>query len=164
VILSRIAQDAVGGDATGYIKTRLFEPLGMSSAVIEADEHGTLVGSSYMYATARDWARYGQFLVQDGVWQGQALLPAGYVEMMAAPVASSHGQYGQGQVWRWESESQANGLPKDTFWMSGHDGQYVAIIPSRQVVIVRMGLTPESQGYAPQPLVKAVLDASSTSP
>jgi CubicO group peptidase (beta-lactamase class C family) len=164
VILSRIAQDAVGSDASGYIKTRLFEPLGMSSALIEADEHGTLVGSSYMYATARDWARYGQFLMQGGVWQGQALLPAGYVEMMSAPVTSSHGQYGQGQVWRWEAESQANGLPKDTFWMSGHDGQYVAIVPSRQVVIVRMGLTPDSLGYAAQPLVKAVLDASSVSP
>jgi CubicO group peptidase (beta-lactamase class C family) len=164
VILSRIAQDAVGGDASGYIKTRLFEPLGMSSAIIEADEHGTLVGSSYMYATARDWARYGQFLMQGGVWQGTELLPAGYVEMMTAPVISSHGQYGQGQVWRWETESKANGLPKDTFWMSGHDGQYVAIVPSRQVVIVRMGLTPESLGYAAQPLVRAVLDASRTGP
>ena len=131
----------------------------MSSAIIEADEHGTLVGSSYMYATARDWARYGQFLMQGGTWQGQELLPAGYVEMMTAPVISSHGQYGQGQVWRWEGESAANGLPKDTFWMSGHDGQYVAIVPSRQVVIVRMGLTPESEGYAAQPLVKAVLEA-----
>jgi CubicO group peptidase (beta-lactamase class C family) len=161
VILSRIAQDAVGGDASGYIKTRLFEPLGMSSAIIEADEHGTLVGSSYMYATARDWARYGQFLLQGGVWQGQDLLPAGYVQMMAAPVASSHGQYGQGQTWRWESESAKFGLPADTFWMSGHDGQYVAIVPSRQVVVVRMGLTPDSQSYAAQPLVKAVLDASS---
>jgi CubicO group peptidase (beta-lactamase class C family) len=161
VILSRIAQDAVGGDAAGFIKARLFGPLGMSSAIIEADEHGTLVGSSYMYATARDWARYGQFLMQGGIWQGQELLPAGYVGMMTAPVISSHGQYGQGQVWRWETESKANGLPKDTFWMSGHDGQYVAIIPSRQVVIVRMGLTPESLGYAAQPLVRAVLDASS---
>jgi CubicO group peptidase (beta-lactamase class C family) len=76
-------------------------------------------------------------------------------------VISSHGQYGQGQVWRWEAESKANGLPNDTFWMSGHDGQYVAIVPSRQLVIVRMGLTPESLGYAAQPLVRAVLDASS---
>ncbi len=164
VILSRIAQDAVGGDAAAFIQARLFKPLGMSSAIIEADERGTLVGSSYMYATARDWARYGQFLAQAGVWQGQELLPAGYVAMMAAPAPSSHGQYGKAQVWRWESESAAFGLPADTFWMSGHDGQYVAIIPSRQLVIVRLGLTPESEGYKAQPLVKAILDVQSAGP
>jgi CubicO group peptidase (beta-lactamase class C family) len=164
VILSRTLEDAVGGDAAAFIKARLFEPLGMTSAVIESDERGTLVGSSYMYATARDWARYGQFLMQAGVWQGQELLPAGYVAMMAEPVAASHGQYGKGQVWLWQAESAKFGLPADTFWMSGHDGQYVAIVPSRQLVIVRMGLTPESTGYAPQPLVKALLDAQGLKP
>jgi CubicO group peptidase (beta-lactamase class C family) len=164
VILTRIVQDAAGGDAAAFIKARLFGPLGMSSAIIEADARGTLVGSSYMYATARDWARYGQFLLQAGVWQGQELLPSGYVQMMAAPVAASHGQYGKGQVWLWQAESAKFGLPADTFWMSGHDGQYVAIVPSRQLVIVRLGLTPESLGYAAQPLVKAILDAQSASP
>ena len=134
---------------------------------MEPDEHGTLVGSSYMYATARDWARYGQFLLQDGTWQGQALLPPGYVDMMAAPVAASRGQYGAGLTWLWGSDAvtpgvdpdAAFGIPPDTFWMSGHDGQTVAIIKSRQLVIVRLGLTPYAAGYSPQPLVKAVLEA-----
>src|SRR5580692_1064746 len=94
VILSRIMQDAAGGDGGAFADARLFKPLGMSSAIMESDEHGTLVGSSYMYATARDWAKFAQFLLQEGVWQGQELLPSGYVAMMAAPVAASAGQYG----------------------------------------------------------------------
>jgi CubicO group peptidase (beta-lactamase class C family) len=170
VILSRIAQESAGEDIAGYIKTRLFNPLGITSATIEQDEHGTPVGSSYMYATARDWARYGQFLLQDGVWQGQELLPLGYVAMMAAPVAASGGQYGKGQTWLWGSDAAtpnvnpdaAFGIPGDTFWMSGHDGQNVAIIKSRQLVIVRLGLTPYALGFSPQPLVKAVLEATRT--
>jgi CubicO group peptidase (beta-lactamase class C family) len=170
VILSRIAQDSAGEDLAGFIYARLFRPLGITSATIEQDEHGTLVGSSYMYATARDWARYGQFLLQDGVWQGHALLPSGYVAMMATPVIASAGQYGQGQTWLWGSDAAtpgvnpdaAFGIPADTIWMSGHDGQNVAIIKSRQLVIVRLGLTPYSAGYSPQPLVKAILEATRT--
>jgi CubicO group peptidase (beta-lactamase class C family) len=171
VILSRIAQESAGGNIFKYIDTRLFQPLGITSATIEPDEHGTPVGSSYMYATARDWARYGQFLLQDGVWQGEELLPAGYVAMMATPVAASGGQYGKGQTWLWGSDAAtpgvnpdaAFGIPADTFWMSGHDGQNIAIIKSRQLVIVRLGLTPYVAGYSPQPLVKAILEATRAS-
>jgi CubicO group peptidase (beta-lactamase class C family) len=78
--------------------------------------------------------------------------------MMASPVASSGGQYGHGLVWLWGSDA-AFAIPDDTFWMSGHDGQSIAIIPSREMVIVRLGLTPERDHYTPQPLVKAMLDA-----
>jgi CubicO group peptidase (beta-lactamase class C family) len=167
VILARIAQEAAGEDIAAYTNARLFNPLGITSATIEQDGHGTPVGSSYMYATARDWARFGQFLLQDGIWQGQELLPYGYVSMMATPVAASSGQYGKGQVWLWGSDAAtpgvnpdtAFGIPGDTFWMSGHDGQNVAVIKSRQLVIVRLGLTPYVVGYSPQPLVKAILGA-----
>ena len=168
VILARIFQDTVGEQALGFVHERLFAPLGMNSATLEADASGTFVGSSYMYANARDWARYGQFLLQQGVWQGQALLPAGYVDMMVSPVAASGGQYGQGQVWLWGSAPKTPGvnpdrefgLPSDTFWMEGHDGQSIAIIPSHELVVVRLGLTPSSTGYRPQPLVQALLGAA----
>jgi CubicO group peptidase (beta-lactamase class C family) len=190
VILSRIAADAQARgagqpkdfaasinapeepqDLASFINVRLFGPVGMTTATIEQDEHGTLVGSSYMYATARDWARYGQFLLQDGIWHGHELLPSGYVAMMATPVPASHGQYGMGQTWLWGSDAvtpgvnpdPAFGIPPDAFWMSGHDGQSVCIIKSRQLVIVRLGLTPYAAGYSPQPLVKAVLEATQAS-
>jgi CubicO group peptidase (beta-lactamase class C family) len=168
LILSRIVQDTLGLGAPGYIDERLFLPLGMTTATVEQDESGTLVGSSYMYATARDWARYGQFLLQDGVWRGQPLLPAGYVSMMATPVKASDGQYGHGLVWLWGSDAKtpgenpdtAFGIPPDTFYMSGHDGQSIVIIRSRQLVIVRLGLTPLANHYTPQALVQAVLEAT----
>jgi CubicO group peptidase (beta-lactamase class C family) len=167
-IVSRIVQDAAGPLGAALPRRVLFERLGMRSGTLETDEHGTLVGSSYMYATARDWARYGQFLVQDGVWQGQRLLPEGFVAMMATPVAASGGRYGQGFVWLWGSDGvtpgvnpdAAFGIPADTFWMMGHDGQSTAIIRSRQLVVVRMGLTPAGDNYTSQPLLHAILAAT----
>jgi CubicO group peptidase (beta-lactamase class C family) len=171
VILARSAQEARAEepqDLASFINVRLFGPIGITTATIEPDERGTLVGSSYMYATARDWARYGLFLLQDGMWQGEELLPPGYVTMMATPVEASHGQYGMGQTWLWGSEAvtpgvnpdAAFGIPPDAFWMSGHDGQSVCIIKSRQLVVVRLGLTPYAAGYTAQRLVQAVLKAT----
>lgn len=167
-IVSRIVQDAAGGLAAAYPREKLFKPLGMDSATMETDAYGTLVGSSYMYATARDWARYGQFLAQDGIWQGREMLPRGYVAMMAEPVTASRGEYGHGFVWLWGSDAltpgknpdTAFGIPADTFWMEGHDGQIIAVIRSRNLVVVRLGLTPVSEHYQPQPLVKALLEAA----
>jgi CubicO group peptidase (beta-lactamase class C family) len=164
-IVARIVQAAAGGSA--FAHDRLFAPLGMASAVIEPDERGTLVGSSYVYATAHDWARFGQFLLQDGQWSGQALLPAGFVEGMARPVEASKGEYGHGFVWLWGSDvatpgvnpDTAFGIPPDTFYLSGHDGQSLAVIRSRQLVVVRLGLTPHSARYSTQPLLAALLKA-----
>ncbi len=168
VILSRIFQAAAGADPVQFVQSRLFGPLGMSSAVMEMDEKGTLVGSSYLYATPRDWARYGQLLAQDGLWEGQEILPRGFVAMMAAAVAASGGRYGRGMVWRRVTHADRPGvnadaavsLPDDAFWLTGHDGQYIAVVPSRQLVVVRMGLTPEREHYRPEPLVRAVLEAT----
>ena len=176
VLLSRIWQRAAAGPnmpvkpmtgatAIGVLAQphdRLFAPLGMSSALIEADARGTLVGSSYMYASTQDWARFGQFLLQDGVWQGKRILPTGFVASMQAVTPASGGQYGHGQVWRQGPSSGQNadgpyGLPADTYWMQGHDGQSIAIVPSRQLVVVRLGLTPRALQYRPQALLAAVV-------
>jgi CubicO group peptidase (beta-lactamase class C family) len=168
-ILARIVMDAAGPTAPDFIEQRLFATLGMHSALIEHDAHGTPVGSSYMYATARDWARYAQFLLQDGIWEGHELLPRGYVAMMATPVPASGGQYGKGQTWLWGSDAltpgqnpdAAFGIPNDHFWMSGHDGQTIALLPSEQLAVIRLGLTPAAEHYSPQALVRAVLEARS---
>jgi CubicO group peptidase (beta-lactamase class C family) len=164
-IVARIVQGIADGST--LVQDRLFIPLGMKSAVIEPDEHGTLVGSSYMYADARDWARFAQFLLQNGEWQGQQMLPNGYIDMMAAPVAASHGQYGHGFVWLWGSDpiiegqnpDTAFGIPPDSFYLEGHDGQIIAVIRSRQIAVIRLGLTPYSDRYSPQRLIQAVLEA-----
>ncbi|MBZ9843062.1 serine hydrolase domain-containing protein [Mesorhizobium sp. CA5] len=167
VMLSRLWQDAIGdkAKALAWPRTALFEPLGMHSAVLETDEQGTFVGSSYLYATAHDWARFGQFLLQGGVWNGNQILPAGFVDWMreAAPASKV---YGKGQVWIEGPGDEENpgagvaaGLPKDTYWMEGHDGQTVAIIPSEQLVVVRLGLTPGKFGYRPQAMISALVKA-----
>ncbi|TPI14405.1 serine hydrolase [Mesorhizobium sp. B4-1-3] len=167
VMLSRLWQDAIGDKtkALAWPRTALFEPLGMHSAVLETDEQGTFVGSSYLYATARDWARFGQFLLQGGVWNGTQILPAGFVDWMREPAPASK-VYGKGQVWiegpgdeEKPGAGISAGLPKDTYWMEGHDGQTVAIVPSEQLVVVRLGLTPAKLGYRPQRMVGALVKA-----
>ncbi|CDX26975.1 Beta-lactamase [Mesorhizobium plurifarium] len=167
VMLSRLWQDAIGdkAKALAWPRTALFEPLGMKSAVLETDEQGTFVGSSYLYATAHDWARFGQFLLQGGVWNGNQILPAGFVDWMREPAPASK-VYGKGQLWiegpgdeEKPGAGVAAGLPKDTYWMEGHDGQTAAIIPSEQLVVVRLGLTPAKFGYRPQTMVGALVKA-----
>jgi CubicO group peptidase (beta-lactamase class C family) len=168
VFLSRIWQDAVGTAALAYPHDQLFTPLGMRSATMEADARGSMVGSSYMYATTQDWARFGQFLLQDGVWDDKRLLPEGFVAMMSREALASRGQYGQGQVSRWgplgktpagQNPDAPFNLPADTYWMLGHDGQSIAIIPSQKLVVVRLGLTPQRLFYQPQALVAAIAKA-----
>jgi CubicO group peptidase (beta-lactamase class C family) len=163
VMLARFWQNAVGDEAASLAWPRhaLFDPLGMQSAVLEADESGTLTGASYLYATARDWARFGQFLLQDGVWNGRRILPEGFVSMMCEPTAASDGVYGKGEVWLEgpgdkKGGGVARGVPADAYWLQGHDGQTVAVVPSRRMVVVRMGLTPAWLDYRPQNLVAAL--------
>lgn len=163
VLLSRLWMNRIANEnaALAYPRDALFAPLGMTSAVLETDASGTFVGSSYLYATARDWARFGQFLLQDGIWHGQRLLPEGFVGAMRTPTGASGGRYTQVQAWLRGpgGPSSQFGLPEDTFWMLGHDGQSIAIVPSANLVVVRMGLTPGRLGYRPQIMLKKILDA-----
>ena len=160
LILSRLWQQAAGAEALEWTRRGLFEPLGMTSAVLETDEAGTFVGSSYLYATARDWVRFGQFLLQEGVWNGREILPPGFVQWMREPAPASDGVYGNGQLWlKPGGPNDLAGLPPDTFWLIGHDGQSMAVAPSKQLVVLRLGLTPSRQGYRPQRLLAAIVSA-----
>ncbi|CAL4867929.1 hypothetical protein MMA231_02202 [Asticcacaulis sp. MM231] len=162
-ILARIWMNKLGAQALPYPREALFGPLGMTSAVLETDEHGTFAAGSYLYATPRDWARFGQFLLQNGVWEGQRLLPENFVGLMRTSNGSDEG-YAQMQTWlKGPGESDTGhsaGLPADTFWLRGHDGQSLTIMPSHRLIVLRMGLTPWDTGYRPEPLVKAVVEAS----
>ncbi len=160
-ILSRLWQQAFDDPqaALAWPRKALFGPLGMASAVLETDEAGTFVGSSYLYATARDWARFGQFLLQDGMWDGARILPAGFAGMMREPVAASNGDYAKGSLWLRDDNARPGSeppLPTDTFWLLGHDGQSIAVVPSRRLVVVRLGLTPSRLGYSATPLVASL--------
>jgi CubicO group peptidase (beta-lactamase class C family) len=161
VLLTRLWQNAIGQTAPSYPRERLFKPLGMNSAVFEADETGTFLGEAFLYASAHDWARFGEFLRLRGEWNGQQLLPAGFVDYMRSPApASDEGSgplYGRGQVWL--EPGLAFGLPADTFMLLGHNRQAIAIVPSLKLVILRMGSTPENVGYSVGPLLHAIVVA-----
>ncbi len=148
-ILSRLIRDTVGGDETAvlrFARTALFGPLGMQSAVLETDASGAPVGAAYMWATARDWARFGQLYAQDGVLAGQRLLPEGWVAYSAAPTPGGFVGYGAG-FWTNQGESPGakrrieQGMPADAFMARGAFGQFVVVVPSRQLVVARLGYT-----------------------
>jgi CubicO group peptidase (beta-lactamase class C family) len=151
-IVAGIIRQAVGGSLAEYWsfpRRALFDRVGMSSVVLEPDPSGTFVGSSYSYAAARDWARIGLLYLNDGVWQGERILPEGWVNYSTTPAPQApQGNYGA-HVWlnagrpgNPEERRWAN-LPSDLFYFSGFEGQHVVVIPSRDLVAVRLGCSRE---------------------
>ena len=134
----------------------------MRSAVLEADASGTFVGSSFMYATARDWARLGQLYLQDGLWDGKRLLPEGWVRYTTtlAP-ADPQRAYGAHFWLRIPQEYRRGdgGVPDDAFHAVGHEGQFVTIVPSHDAVIVRLGRTRYADAWPHDVFVDRVLAA-----
>jgi CubicO group peptidase (beta-lactamase class C family) len=129
----------------------LFEPLGMSSAQPEFDATGTFIGSALVYASARDYARFGLLYLRDGLWDGRRLLPPGWVDFARTRTpASNTDTYGAG--WWVEPTSppgrDARGAP-DAFFAQGHEGQLIVVVPSRDLVVVRLGLLDDRIGWIP---------------
>ncbi|HXT01875.1 MAG TPA: serine hydrolase [Elusimicrobiota bacterium] len=147
-ILSMIARRKLGEDAyPSWPRRALFDPLGMSSAVFEQDASGTFIGSSFLFATARDWARFGLLHAQDGVWDGRRVLPEGWVKLVTTPTPQSPDlRYGAHWWLKLSKELGGEGraaaaLPSDAFHALGHEGQCLTVIPSRGLVAVRLGLS-----------------------
>ncbi|MGE7368204.1 serine hydrolase domain-containing protein [Neorhizobium sp. NPDC001467] len=161
ILLSKLWMDRIGDKAAAlaYPRRALFGPLGMTSAVFETDASGTYAGSSYIYATARDWTRFGMLLAADGLWRGERILPEGTVAMMSTASPMSDGRYSQMQTWLKLYGRDGDGLPADLFMLSGHDGQTLAVVPSMGLVVLRMGLTPSGGGYNALDLVAAAVKA-----
>lgn len=147
---------APGGDpetrrrvVADYLRTRLFEPIGMKSMVPEFDAAGTLLGGSMIHGTARDWARFGEFLRNGGSVAGAQIVPRGWIEFTTTP-SPREPQYGA-QVWL--NRQPANGRPvlfpdrgpASAFAAVGHLGQYVIVSPRQKLVVVRLGHTLDEQ-------------------
>ena len=141
-----------------YLESRLFRPLGMTSMVPEFDRAGTLIGGSLIHGTARDWARFGDFLRNKGSYRGVQLVPRRWIEFMTTP-SPRRGNYGA-QTWLNRGAPAdddplfgARG-PKSLFAMIGHMGQFVLVVPDRKLVVVRLG---HSDGTIP-PMVQELAD------
>jgi CubicO group peptidase (beta-lactamase class C family) len=163
-LLSWALRDALADDRAylAFPRRALFYRIGMASAVMEPDAAGTLVGSSFMYATARDWARFGLLYLQDGVWEGDRILPEGWVAYSRTPAPQDPlGNYGA-HFWlngSGEDRRRSSKVPSDTFYAAGHEGQFVTIVPSRDLVVVRLGLTRAAGALDQDDLVAHVLEA-----
>ena len=136
--------------------------LGLSSAVFEPDAAGTPVCSSYLWATPREWAALGQFSLQEGEWNGEQLLPDDWMaRSLTVTDVDETDDPGYGMGFRVNELPDGSlrwpELPEDTFHMSGHDGQKVIIVPSEDLVVVRMGFTPAVDDEASE--VQLVADA-----
>ncbi len=135
--LVRQAVEARGEDYLTHPQRALFDRIGIRRQVLEPDPWGNFLLSGYDYGTARNWARLGMLYLQDGMWQGQRLLPEGFTTFVRTPApAWKRREYG-GQFWV-NGEGQWN-LPRDAYFMSGAGGQHTFVVPSHDLVVVRMG-------------------------
>ncbi len=140
-ILMGILKNKLGSEYLTFPKKELFDKIGMSSAVIETDEAGNFLGSSYGYATTRDWAKFGKLFINDGISPtGERILPEDWVKFSYTPVDDKRCYYGA-HWWLNAGSCNFNDCPKDLFYASGYQGQFIYIIPSEDIVIVRLGLT-----------------------
>lgn len=120
----------------------LFQKLGMTTAILEPDASGTYVASSYMFASPRDWTKFGMLILNDGVWNGERLLPEGWVEYSSSLTKNSNGEYGA-HFWLNKGHASLKDVPEDVIIMSGFQGQRVFILPSQNLIITRLGHDPE---------------------
>ncbi len=150
VILSHLIREMAGGRASDVLRLarqELFGPLGMRHVTLEFDAVGTPEGSSQMLMPARDWARFGMLYLNDGVAGAKRILPEGWVSYSAAPTPNAWVGMGAG-FWTNQGNSFGagyrieRGWPRDAFFAKGTIGQYVIIIPSERLVIVRLGRSP----------------------
>ena len=170
-IIGRIVREAAGpafADGFAFPRRALFDPIGMRSAVLEVDAAGSLQGGSFLYATARDYARVAMLFLRDGVWNGERVLPEGWVKYTLTPTPGSSPKKAYGAhfwlntgtdptVQRWPN------VPADAFIMSGIQGQNVVTVPSRDLIVVRLGLT-EFDNWDVSILVEDVLKALPAEP
>jgi CubicO group peptidase (beta-lactamase class C family) len=120
-------------------RRQLFDACGMESFVLELDESGTIVGSSYSWATARDWLRFGLLYLNDGICDGKRVLPEGWVRATADPAAASQHQYGLHWWLAGSHPSKFPSAPEGSFYASGFESQFVLVVPKLDIVVVRLG-------------------------
>lgn len=156
-ILSGIVRDAAGGSSEAFVefaRSRLFGPTGMTSALIELDEIGTPMGANWVFATARDWARFGLLYAGDGMVGDTRVLPEGWVAYSARPTPQAEIGYGAGfftnvGTSQGATARRAWGAPADSFLALGNSGQVILVVPSHRLVVVSLGFSLDASNRGP---------------
>jgi CubicO group peptidase (beta-lactamase class C family) len=163
-IVSRIVRDSIGDEAAylAFPYRELFDRIGMRSAVFGTDDTGVYLGSSYLYATARDFARFGLLCLRDGVWEGERILPELWMAYSTKPTrGATKGAYGA-FFWLNAGETsdrrQYPSMPRDLYCADGYQGQDIFICPSLDLVAVRLGMCWED-GYGAEAFLKGIQKA-----
>ena len=139
--LVRLGAERLGHDYHAFPQRQLFDKLGMRDVTIETDPYGNFMAQGYEFLSARDWARLANLYLRDGVWNGERLLPEGYVTHVktVAPAWQADGRLIYGGGFFWVNGDGGDPLPHDAFSMQGAGGQSATVIPSHDMVIVRLG-------------------------
>jgi len=158
-LIMRNKLEAQGANYHTFPREGLFAKIGMNSAIFEVDASGTFIGSSYIYATPRDFARFGQLYLQDGIWDEERILPEGWVEYTGQAAPGTDGGYGS----HWSINATGKNLPsmpKDVIYLGGNDGQFIFVIPSKNAVIVRLGVMREPATFENElyPLIRSIFE------
>lgn len=142
-VLTHLIRKRLNNDSLYYSfpYTGLFHRIGITGAVFETDPSGTFVGSSYLYATLRDYARFALLYQQDGIFNGERILPEGWVDYTRRPASASGGEYGS--LFWLNGKGELPSAPADTYMCVGHDGQRIFIIPSEELIVVVLGYSPK---------------------
>lgn len=158
-LLSRVVRDAVGGhaeDVLRFARKELFRPLGMDHVTLEFDGAGTPIAATFMYASPRDWARFGILYANDGVVGDTRILPEGWVRQSSSRTLDS--PYAAG-FWRGSPEWRARyHLPEDAFFASGAFGQRIFVIPSEKLVLVHLTVTQDWPNFGMEQVGHLVAD------
>jgi CubicO group peptidase (beta-lactamase class C family) len=138
--LVRLAVEKRGEEYLSFPQRALFDPLGIRTMVLETDPHGNFLLQGYEFGSGRDWARLGTLFLQDGVWNGRRLLPEGYVRFVSTPApaweADQRPIYGG---FFWLNRDGSLPVPREAYYMAGAGGQTTLIVPTHDLVVVRLG-------------------------
>lgn len=156
-IARRIVEDR-GEDWLSFPRRVLFDPIGIRDAVLETDRFGNFIITGYDYLSAYDWMRFGLLHLWDGVWEGERILPEGWVEFVSTPTASDPARNYGGLFWVNAGGSLPD-VPRDAFWPAGFMGQNTVIVPSLDLVVVRLGPSPGGADRYLNEVVAGVVEA-----
>lgn len=157
-ILAGALKQVIGDDYLSFPYDEIFSQIGMNSMLMETDASGKFVGSSYSWATARDWAKFGLLYANKGEWNGKQILSKDWVDYTSQTIPQSDDNYGA-HFWTQDSVKEA-GAPNDMYGAKGFQDQKVFIFPSQDIVLVRLGSTHGRTNMSP--LILDILEATGT--